>query len=103
MENNCYIESRRDLALMSEALNLAAKPHDWLCKEILEMIPRIKSIRRFDWESTNSWDCGRQDALGDKFEYLYSRWEALKCARRIQRDDARQLKSIFERVIGNAN
>ncbi len=98
--NLIYIENRTSLAILTEALNLAAKPQSWLEKEIREHLVKVKAARRFDWTSTNSWDCGRQDALGDRLDEIFKRWGALKAARRIQRGDAREFKRLSDLVVG---
>ena len=39
------IESRKHLAILTESLNLAAKPQSWLCNEIKE--PRSKRLKHY--------------------------------------------------------
>lgn len=95
-----YIENRTSLATLTETLNLAAKPQSWLEKEIQEHLVKVKAARRFDWTSTSTWDCGRQDALGDRLDEIFNRWGALKAARRIQRGDARDFKRLSDLVVG---
>lgn len=43
-----YIENRKALALMSEALNLASKPQSWLCEELKTCLSKIRYYRRSD-------------------------------------------------------
>lgn len=95
-----YIEDRRALQTLSEALNLAAKPESWVCRELTEILKSIKYIKKTDWSHVQSWDCGRQDALGDKHDQIFRRWNCLKIARRIQKGDGRDFIKLSQRVIG---
>ena len=103
MNNNLYIESRPALALMREALNLSAKPQESLKEELLLQCKTIRNIKRgykAMFERAQSWDCGRQDAWGDRIEYQYNRWEALKLAWRIKHGDGRYLMRQMRVVVG---
>ena len=95
-----HIESRKHLAILTESLNLAAKPQSWLCNEIKEHLEKVRHFRRSDWSHVDHWDCGRQDAFGDRVDELFRRWTCLKLARRIQRGDARMMNDVYKQVIG---
>ena len=104
MRNDLYIESRPALALMREALNLSAKPQEWLKNELLLQCKTIRNIKRgykAMFERAQHWDCGRQDAWGDRLDHQYTRWEALKLAWRIQRGDGRYLMRQMRVVVGD--
>ena len=45
-ETMIYIENRTSLAILTEALNLAAKPQSWLEQEIREHLVKVKAARR---------------------------------------------------------
>ncbi len=52
-----------------------------------ELCAKIKAVRNYLWaarngafDNQNSWDCGRQDAFGDKVEHMFSEFYALKIA-----------------------
>ena len=102
MDKQYFVEDRRALSVLTESLNLAAKPQSWLVDQIRDHLPKVKAARRFNWETTNGWDCGRQDSLGDRFDMIFSRWYALKTAWRIQHGDARELKKLSDAVLGDA-
>ena len=99
IEDLC-IEDRSASALLTEALNCAAKSESWLLKELKETHGKVRYIRLADWSHTHSWDCGRQDSLGDKQDQVFRRWLALKLARRIQRGEGKYLKLTLDKVLG---
>jgi hypothetical protein len=98
-----YIENRKALHTLTMALNFAAKPSDWVRSELKTLLTsylEYKKNREDIWESMNSWDCGRQDAYGDKLDLMFQRLGALSLARKIQRGNGRDFKRLAMQVIG---
>ena len=99
-----YIESNKQLRLMTMGLNRAAKPRAWVLDELSKSLKQIKAIRYYyrnnGHEEQNSRDCGRQDAFGDKIDHAYFEYNSLRLAYKIQKGDATLLKQIFSYSIG---
>ena len=99
-----YIESNKQLRLMTMGLNRAAKPRSWVLDELSKSLKQIKAIRSYyrngDHEEQNSWDCGRQDSFGDRIDHAYFEYNSLRLAYKIQKGDATLLKQIFSYSIG---
>lgn len=95
-----YIESTRHLWMLSEVLNLAAKPKSWLDKEYLESAKALREFKRTDWSHVDSWDCGRQDAFGDRVDAKFKRHRCLVIARHVQKGRGDSLKTLCDKVLG---
>lgn len=103
MSNVMYIEDRRALHKLTMALNFAAKPKQWIEKELKETLTAWQTYRRDRediHESMNGWDCGRQDAWYDSFDEFLTRMQALRLARKIQRGNGSALMRLTKQVMG---
>lgn len=98
-----YIEDRKALSTLTMALNFAAKPSQWVKKELKDLLTAWCIYKKNKEEihlSMQSWDCGRQDAWGDKFDHDVQRLYALSLARKIQRGNGETFKKLALKVIG---
>lgn len=98
-----YIKNRQSLAQLAMALNFAAKPSDWVRSELKILLTsycEYKKNYQDILESMNSWDCGRQDAYGDKLDLMFQRLSAMSLARKIQRGSGRDFKRLAMQVVG---
>lgn len=99
-----YIENRRHLATLTMALNFAAKTSDWVRSELKILLTSYLEYKRNRddiWESMQSWNCGCQDAYGDKLDLMFQRLDALSLARKIQRSSGRDFKRLAMRIVGD--
>jgi len=98
-----YVENRQSLHLMAMILNFAAKPEDWVKKELKMLWKAYFDFRRYRDQlflEMESWDCGRQDAWGDQFDQHMQRLTALRIARKIQKGNATDFNKIHLKMIG---
>lgn len=99
-----FIENRDMLRLLSRAFTLS-RMSDKGIKDELSL--KLKQVRSYTKDYRNNipdqsgWDCGRQDAFGDKIDQLYFEYNALKLAYKISKSDATLLNHYFKIMIGD--
>lgn len=103
---NIYIENTYSVELLARAFKLRSslwstdKLKDALVIKLTEARNYLKASRNGAFDHHHNWDCGRQDAFGDKVSQLFFELEALKIAYRISKGDGSLLKKHISIALG---
>lgn len=101
-----YVECNQSKYLLQYGFALSAKSSEYVNKSLTDVLKSVrnysKAQRRGEYDYQNSWDCGRQDAFGDKVDKLFKEYGALRIAYKLQRNDATLAHWYFQKMIGES-
>lgn len=91
---------RQYLRILSLAFEYKKKRtlKDDLCAKIKTVRNYLVAARNGYYDNQNSWDCGRQDAFGDKVDQMFTEFEALKIAWDLENGNTKRFNRIAKLI-----